>query len=89
MHKGFKISIVDKMPPPSDLGSSRRRGGSYGDDSEGGDDPDAGDDQAERDAPDRDAKISAVADFFSMGKKGDNEGALSALEDLMDMCSRG
>lgn len=89
MHKGFKISIVDKMPPPSDLGSSRRRGGSYGDDSEGADDPDAAEDQDEKDAPDHDAKLSAVSDFFDLGKKGDMEGALGALEDLMDMCSRG
>jgi hypothetical protein len=85
VHKGFKISIVDKMPPPSDLG----RRGSYGDDSEEGDDPDASDDKAERDAPDRDAQVSAVSDFFSLGKKGDMEGALDALHDLIDMCSRG
>lgn len=88
MHKGFKISIVDKMPPPSDLGVGGRRK-SYSQDEEGGD-GDVGEfGDGESDGGDRDAQLSAVADFFAAGKKGDNEAALSALTDLMEMCARG
>lgn len=84
-HKGLKISIVDRMPPPSDLGTSDRRRSDYAD----GDSEDAMDSDDGGEGGDRDAKLSAVSDFFTLGKKGDYEGALEAYEQLMEMCARG
>jgi hypothetical protein len=76
MSRGFKISLVDHMPPPSKLGRSGDSGGDgYGSGDTSGDD-----------SGDQDAALSAVGDFFALGKKGDTEGALQAFRDLMDLC---
>ena len=84
MIRGFKIDLSN-MPPPSKMGRGKDDGygkddgGEYGkDDGEGGEDA--------HDADNKDAKLSAVSDFFAAGKKGDMEGALAAYEDLMDLC---